>query len=286
MTSQKKRKLSTDSRAKESRASQPSPENQESADIFRKFFESRFQPLDGVVKDSAVIVAQQVSSGESDEDEDLDEDLDGFTDDDEGVPEVKVVDYTDVRKEDSSVLLDKQTRKALLSSKVSSFEASKTGSKRATKTKEESDEEPDDLKNDLALQRLLKESHLLDSASDLNPTGKNRHMAIDLRLQALGAKTSIYTQQKKMPKSQRIGIQAKAAKREDIRRRDARENGVILAKPTVSKPKGIVKKRDRGVGAPAVGKFSGGTLRLSNRDLTSIRGPSSKGLKGTKRGRR
>jgi hypothetical protein len=38
-----------------------------------------------------------------------------------------------------------------------------------------------------------------------------------------------------------------------------------------------------------VGKFSGGTLKLSRHDLASIQGPSrrgSKGGKGSKRGRR
>jgi hypothetical protein len=126
----------------------------------------------------------------------------------------------------------------------------------------------------------LNESHLLDSASDLNPTGKNRHKAIDLRLQSLGAKNSIF-EQHKMPKSQRIGIQSKAAKREETRRRDARENGVILEKPTF-KQKRKEKRRERGVDAPAVGKFAGGTLRLSKQDLASITGPKKRTKMGKK----
>jgi hypothetical protein len=129
----------------------------------------------------------------------------------------------------------------------------------------------------------LKESHLLDSASDLNPTGKNRHKAIDLRLQSLGAKTSIF-EQPKMPKAHRIGIQAKAAKREETRRREARENGVILEKPTFKKKSGG-KRRERGVGDPAVGKFAGGTLRLSKQDVASITGPKKRSKMG-KKGRR
>lgn len=147
----------------------------------------------------------------------------------------------------------------------------------------------ENLQNDLALQRLLKESHLLESGtSDLNPTGKNRHKALDLRLQALGAKKSIF-EQKKMPKSHREGIQNKIIKTEANRRREARENGIILEKPVFKQQKSSGKRRERGIGAPAVGKFSGGTLKLSRHDLASIQGPSrrgSKGGKGSKRGRR
>lgn len=136
----------------------------------------------------------------------------------------------------------------------------------------------ENLKNDLALQRLLKESHLLEDASNLNPTGKNRHKAIDLRIQSLGATKSIY-EQKKMPKSHREGIQAKAAQREERRRREARENGIILEKPT--KKKKTSRKRDRGIGGPSIGKFTGATLRLSERDVADLRGS-----KVAKKGRR
>lgn len=89
-----------------------------------------------------------------------------------------------------------------------------------------------------------------------------------------------------MPKAQRIGIQSKAAKREETRRRDARENGVILEKPTFKqKRNNKEKRRERGVDAPAVGKFAGGTLRLSKQDLASITGPKKRTKMG-KKGRR
>jgi Domain of unknown function (DUF4602) len=122
------------------------------------------------------------------------------------------------------------------------------------------------------LQRLLQESHLLDSAAELAPSGKNRHKALDLRLQSLGAKDSLI-EQRKMPMSHRKGIISKASKREDTRRREAKENGIILEKPTF-KVKKHTKRRERGIGGPSVGKFVGGTLKLSNRDLKSIRGTS------------
>lgn len=143
------------------------------------------------------------------------------------------------------------------------------------------------LKNDLALQRLLKESHLLDPSSTASlsagPSGKNRHKATDLRIQSLGSKASILAQEK-MPMSHRKGIQAKAAAKEEKRRREARENGIILErerKKTTERPD-AGKKRERGVGGPAVGRFSGGTLRLSKRDVMGITGEARGG--GGKKG--
>lgn len=84
--------------------------------------------------------------------------------------------------------------------------------------------------------------------------------------------------------SHRKGINAKKEMLEDKRRREARENGIILEKPSLKKkaPQG---RRERGVGAPSVGKFAGGTLRLSKKDLDDIQGPKPRGGKG-KKGRR
>jgi hypothetical protein len=127
------------------------------------------------------------------------------------------------------------------------------------------------LKKDLALQRLLTESHLLDSSTNPTPSGNNRHKATDLRLQALGAKTSILKQEK-MPMAHRRGIIAKQSEKEDKRRKEAKENGVILEKVKMGE-RSNSGRRDRGVGAPGVGKFSGGTLRLSKKDIFDIEGP-------------
>lgn len=138
-------------------------------------------------------------------------------------------------------------------------------------------------KNDLALQQLLRESHLLETSratSKLAPFGTNRHKALDLRLQALGAKKSILKQEN-MPMSHRKGIQGKAARREESRRKEARENGIVLE--TAVKMKKAEKKRERGVGGPSVGRFRGGTLSLSRRDLASIKGPIVRKGKAGKR---
>ena len=139
---------------------------------------------------------------------------------------------------------------------------------------EEAATDAENLKKDLALQRLLKESHLLESQSPLSVSGQNRHKALDLRLRDLGSKSSIYTQQK-MPLAQRKGIIAKAAQKDESRRREAKENGIILEKAVKGKKK-TEARRHRGIGAPSVGKFQGGMLKLSRKDVAEIVGPKKK----------
>ena len=171
------------------------------------------------------------------------------------------------------------------SSKLPSLAEKPTAVKRApTKEKEDDDpKEADNLKHDLALQRLLKESHLLEDASDLAPTGKNRLKALDLRMQELGAKSSLYHQ--KMPSAHRRGIKAKAETKEEKRRRDARENGIILEKPAHKVNKSSSGRREPGVGGPSVAKFAGGTLNLSKSDIFSVKGKAMAGRKKPSRGK-
>ncbi|KAI1166779.1 hypothetical protein F5B18DRAFT_559993 [Nemania serpens] len=145
---------------------------------------------------------------------------------------------------------------------------------------------PSLLKNDLALQRLLAESHLFSSAAGrggesgdaTEHVGRNRHLATDLRLSALGSKTSIY-KQAKMPMAFRKGIQAAADGRETRRRREARENGVVLERPSGPGAKAAKGKRKgpaRVIDAPAVGRMSNGMLTLSKRDISEIEGGGSR----------
>ena len=149
--------------------------------------------------------------------------------------------------------------------------------------------EKDNLKNDLALQRLLAESHLIQSGQDsLSHTGKAHHKATDLRLQALGAKTSVFTQAK-MPLSHRKGMMKKSAEKEETRRKEARENGIILERikggSKGGKERRPMDRRERGVGAPAVGRFEGGTLKISKRDVYEIEGPKKREGKSGRGGR-
>ena len=136
---------------------------------------------------------------------------------------------------------------------------------------EESASDAANLKKDLALQRLLKESHLLEPQSSLSVSGKYRHKALDLRLQDLGAKSSIYAQHN-MPMAHRKGIIAKAVEKDEARRREAHENGIILEKAVKTK-KGGAARRERALGIPAVGRFQGGMLKLSKKDVAEIQGP-------------
>lgn len=75
-----------------------------------------------------------------------------------------------------------------------------------------------------------------------------------------------------MPLSHRRGITTKATDREQRRRQDALENGVILEKAKHA-AKGNQTRRVRSVGGPTIGRFRGGTLRLGARDLRSVQGP-------------
>lgn len=106
-------------------------------------------------------------------------------------------------------------------------------------------------------------------------------------MQSLGAKSSIFTQ-KKMPMRDRKGILAKADLREELRRKEAKENGIILERERKkdSKKGGreMAGKRDHGIGAPSVGKFRNGTLTLSRKDVHSITRDGSGGGRGGRRG--
>ncbi|KAG5993749.1 hypothetical protein E4U43_003410 [Claviceps pusilla] len=151
---------------------------------------------------------------------------------------------------------------------------------------------PSLLKQDLELRRLLAESHLLaphaastKSLSNVNvqqavepksfAEGRTRRKTTDLRVQALGAKLSIHKQDK-MPMQMRKGMVAAAQAREVKRRREARENGIILERDTTGKNK---RRRDRtrdggggGVDRPGVGRLRGAELRISERDVRGIEG--------------
>lgn len=72
----------------------------------------------------------------------------------------------------------------------------------------------------------------------------------------------------------RKGMVAAAEGREAKRRREAKENGVILEK-SGGNGKAAKKKqrpRERGVDGPAVGRMKGAELRISDRDVRKIEG--------------
>jgi hypothetical protein len=259
---------------------------------FRKAFEAKFAPLDI----EPVTKVQKVE--EPGEDLEEDSDWSGIStpgDDDEDEDEtsrgVQVFDYTAAQQ--PRMKGSKSEYRAFMSAKPPTLSATTTAKpKSAPKApKEDASVEAAHIKNDLELQKLLRESTLLSSnaptystrTGSTRETTDARHKLTDLHLQSLGAKKSIFTQ-KSMPMSHRKGISMKTKMRDDKRRSEAKENGITLEKE--QKERKAVGKRDRGVGAPSVGKFKGGTLTLSKKDLrglTSSAGDKLKGKKGKRR---
>lgn len=161
------------------------------------------------------------------------------------------------------------------------------------------EDQPEDsaafLANDLALQRLIAESHILSAAGGNASHWQSQHAAstaantrafstgrtirktTDMRVQALGAKESILAQAK-MPMAMRKGIVTTAVSKEEKRRREARENGIILERE-VKKAKMKKKGGGRPVDLPAVGRMRGAELRISAREAKAI-AASGKGAGG------
>ncbi|KAJ0118465.1 hypothetical protein J7T55_009248 [Diaporthe amygdali] len=223
--------------------------------------------------------------------------------------QVEVVDYSKPTPSLSTLtpqtaLMTKREMRAYLSSRppdaVSSAEGGK--GKQAARAKHQrqgggnNDEDPQNedsrslLASDLELQRLISESHILSATNPFNTAasgashaskafseGRTRALTTDLRLQKLGSKDSIFKQQK-MPMAMRKGILGARASREDKRRREAKENGIILERPEEGGSSGSSKKarRHKGKGSdlpvdmPGMGRMKGGELRLNKRDVRAV----------------
>ncbi|KAL8812964.1 MAG: hypothetical protein Q9223_003546 [Gallowayella weberi] len=237
--------------------------------LLRQNFETRFEPLEAL----SLAPIQKTLPKNDDGSDDYESDWTGFSEQSHGEDKAVVVDYQELEKAKANI--SKEEMKLFMSAKPPLEDLNPLSSVKRRKSElqhaEEAATDAANLKKDLALQRLLQESHLLDPRSSLTTSGQNRHKALDVRQQALGSKTSVFTQQK-MPLAQRKGIIAKRAQREGNRRREAKENGIVLEGAVKSKNKNT--KRERGIGAPSVGKFSKGMLTLSKGDVSKIIGPS------------
>ncbi|KAM3566938.1 hypothetical protein ARSEF4850_000109 [Beauveria asiatica] len=227
----------------------------------------------------------------------------------EAPPTVQVIDHSkpQVPKEPK---MSKKEVKAFMSSKVIDHTAPRTttsdtpSTSSAKPAKALPEDAPSLIAQDLELRRLLSESHLLtpshnnaasrsvfsssvvhggggssSSSSSSEPkvfaSGRTRQKATDLRLQALGAKTSVLKQEK-MPMNMRKGIVAAARMHEERRRREAKENGVILERSGSGtgsgKKKGSRARQERGVHGPGIGRMRGAELRISEGDVRKIEG--------------
>ncbi|KAF5500256.1 Uncharacterized protein CGCS363_v006607 [Colletotrichum siamense] len=256
-------------------------------EIFRRHFEAAFAPLPGTAgakrkakKGRAAAMAEESEDDDDDDDEeeeDLDEDVgvddeDGWggvsdedeEDDDEGENVVEVVDHSS-SKPLPAPSMSKRELKAFMSSKPPS-QTDPNPTTPASETPADEDDENDKsmLANDLALQRLLSESHLLAKHSTSSSTssepksfaaGKLRQRQLDMRMQSLAPGVASLFKQDKMPMAQRKGIVAKAAQRETTRRRQAKENGVVLEREAPApKKKSGGGRGERSVGGPSVGR--------------------------------
>ncbi|KAJ4348993.1 pre-rRNA processing and 40S ribosomal subunit assembly [Ascochyta clinopodiicola] len=282
----KRKRVTREELERPSRSPSPSSgsDNEDMQELFRRAFEAKFKPLDVAPKKPKVEKTPIVDEAEEDEEE---SDWSGLSDDESN--KVEVIEYIDAAY-DSDEEASKAAKRAFMSSKPPTTAAPTPGKLAIKKKSADADDtgETANLKNDLALQKLLRESHLLSASSSgastptLTTSGIARHKSTDLHLQSLGAKGSIFTQ-KKMPMAQRKNMAQKARLTEEKRRHDAREAGVILEREQRVGMKDKDKKRERGVGGPSIGKFRGGTLSLSKKDVRSITGgPGSQGGKGAK----
>ncbi|KAK4190076.1 hypothetical protein QBC35DRAFT_530302 [Podospora australis] len=297
----------------------------EAQEALRRALEARFAPLGGGLapappppKKSATTASDEDDSEEDDEDYDSDasdetesdgwEGLDAEDEDDE-TPVVEVVDHTTSSTPAiNTAIMSKKELKAYLSSRPpTAITAQPSTSKKSKKEPAEGEEDSAAfLANDLALQRLIAESHILSAAggnashwqssaaasSAANTrafaAGRTAKKTTDMRIQALGAKGSILDQAK-MPMAMRKGIVSASAEREAKRRREAKENGIILEREQKKKPTTTTKKRGRGerpVDAPGVGRMRGAQLTISAREarmLSSSGGPKRGGRGGKRR---
>lgn len=228
--------------------------------LFQRAFEKKFKPLEKDEKDEKAQKSSSEGDEEVDDEEDSDEsheedlsgsggeddDFSGFSSDNSDSaqqstqprkPQIEIIEDKTYQRPDRAS--EKRLKKGFMSSRVPSQQQQSTHKSTATTSKETDKEAPADddstnLQNDLALQRLLKESHLLDpttfsatGTASSAPEGAARLRAFDMRMRDLGGKKS-HLDQEKMPIAFRKGMVAKAGEREGKRRTEAKENGVIL----------------------------------------------------------
>ncbi|KAJ4860451.1 hypothetical protein T069G_05439 [Trichoderma breve] len=290
------------------KAPEPTVSTEDAQEIFRRHFEAQFLPLPEA-KRKAKAVEEEDGNEDEDEDEDGSEDDDDDDEeeeeDEDDNPVIEVVDHS-VSQAPTTSTMSKRELKAFMSSRPPDQTSSPKPTAQPSSSKSSAglpEDAPSLLAQDLELRRLIAESHLLQTNKPLSlaaalsttsspnarpkafSSGRVRQKALDMRIQALGSKTSILKQEK-MPMHMRKGINAAAVEREAKRRREAKETGVILERETGKK-----KKRDRRGGGgggggfgPAVGRLKGAELRISERDVKKIEGTRDTfGRKGGKR---
>ncbi|KFA68846.1 hypothetical protein S40285_01145 [Stachybotrys chlorohalonatus IBT 40285] len=255
------------------KASEQAISDEEAQEIFRRHFEAQFQPLPDVEPEAVPPSTAHADDTEDEEEEsewgglsDDAEDDDAHAHDDNKKPQtVMVVDHSSASI--PTTTMSKRELKIFMSSRPpDSSSAPKTVVDNSTAPDASStlpEDAPSLLAQDLELRRLLAESHLFSRAVNHSPfasttasepkafnAGRIRRKATDLRVQALGSSASILTQDR-IPMNIRKGMNAAAAGRETKRRREAKENGVILER-AASKKKTRDRRKDPMMDGPGV----------------------------------
>jgi hypothetical protein len=190
---------------------------------------------------------------------------------------------------------ERQGYRSFMSSKVSKQSSAKQDPapgkrRRKAEAGEEASDSEDDLKKDKALQRLLRDAHLLDGSADALEIqgGKARQQSIAEQLKRSGAKQAT---QRKMPAGMRLGIRDAQRKKAQVHEETMRENGIITAKKTAAEKQADLPRKkprkERSLGTMAgVGRYKNGTLTISKREIDSVNGTGAKhgGKNGKKRG--
>ncbi|GMM49751.1 Faf1 protein [Starmerella bacillaris] len=158
-------------------------------------------------------------------------------------------------------------------------------------------EEAYNLDNDLALQRMIDESHILnhrpngheytgaDISGVLDPleaVGKNRLKTIEHRLVKAGAKQTT----QRMPQAMAVGVRNKNLQRKQKTKKEAKEAGIILAKERFTKSKN--RTRDTGLKINTIGKASEHGIHISASEIARMtnKGKARGGSHGSRGKRR
>ena len=243
-------------------------------EALRRHFEANFESIEPpAYNSSALSLSGQDDSELRTPNTDAESEWEGLSDE-ENIEIVSHVSTTIIHDGEETV---RSLRKRFMTSKPPQEDSKFSTSKNKSDSGEEigSGNVSNLTAEDIALQRLLHESHLLrGTTGSIQPsTLKTRQATQDLRLQMLGAKQAANViGAGNMPMAMRKGIENKKRMKEQDRRREAKESGVILEKEVETSFKDKRRKRSRDVGAPAVGKWRGGTLVLGKKDVAEIEG--------------
>ncbi|KAA8898488.1 hypothetical protein TRICI_006550 [Trichomonascus ciferrii] len=164
-------------------------------------------------------------------------------------------------------------------------------SKRERKLFMGAQDDKESLEKDIALQRLISESHILaegrdqfsgaDISTDFDPIGKTRHKTLSSRLESLGGISDKNAKQR-APMNIQQGINAKRQERKEKHEKYAKEAGIVLARPTSSVKKAPIK-RDKGLKIASVGKNTRHGLKISEKDIQKVSGKSKSFKKGKRK---